>query len=104
MDDRERLIRQALAEIEPDETEWRHFAVLAADPAVCPETVIRKFLGRSPRPYPVPLEAVVYTVRHLLGAKVVFLDLRPVDRGYHKVEQAFGDAGVASGPRGFFRT
>ncbi|MEB3236112.1 MAG: hypothetical protein VKO64_00610 [Candidatus Sericytochromatia bacterium] len=104
MDDRERLIRQALSEIEPDESEWKHFAVLAADATTCPETVIRKFLSRSPRPYPVPVESVVYTVRHLAGAKVVFLDLRPVDRLYRKIEQAFGEAGVPSAPRGFFRT
>ncbi|MEB3298060.1 MAG: hypothetical protein VKO21_01060 [Candidatus Sericytochromatia bacterium] len=103
MDERERLIRHALGEIEPDETQWPHFAVLAVPSGTCPESAVRRFLQRAPRPYPVPLEGVIYTVRHVAGTKVVFLDMRPVDRAGYHVEEAFRSSGVPTGPKGFFR-
>lgn len=104
VNDRERLIRAALRELEPDEERWRHFGVLVIPPEACTDTAVREYLKRSPRPFSAPIEALRYTVRYIQGDKVVFVDLRHLDAMRAAVDAVFPEAAVPSRPKGFFRS
>lgn len=102
MEDREALIREVLRDLEPDEDNWKHFSVLVIPSASCPDSAVREYLKRSPRPFPIPMEALSYTVRYVGGEKVVVVDMRRVDELRRAVEDAFG-RGRRTRPDGFFR-
>ncbi|MBU6427920.1 MAG: hypothetical protein KGR26_02815 [Cyanobacteria bacterium REEB65] len=104
VDDREKMIRDALRELEPDEDQWRHFGIMVIPSQACAELAVREFLKRSPRPFPIPLEALSFTVRYVAGAKVVFVDLRRVDALKTSVDELFGTQGTPTWPNGFFRS
>ena len=103
MDERERLIRHALGRIAPDEAEWRHFSALLVPDGSCPDRVVRTFLARNPRPYAVPLEAISYSVHWVAGRRVVFVDMRSVDRLRDAVDQAFSKDDPGGLAHGHFR-
>ena len=104
VNDRERLIRAALRELEPDEERWRHYGVLVIHPEACTDTAVREYLRRSPRPFPAPIEALSYTVRYIQGDKVVFVDLRHLDALRSAVDAVFPVSHPAGRPKGFFRS
>ncbi|MBM3266585.1 MAG: hypothetical protein FJZ01_02965 [Candidatus Sericytochromatia bacterium] len=90
MEEREALIKAALRDLEPDEDRWKHYGVLVIPNGSCADAAVREYLGRQPRPFPVPLESVSYTVRYIGGDKVVFVDLRRVDGLREAIDEAFG--------------
>lgn len=102
VEDREALIREVLRALEPDEDNWKHFSVLVIPGASCADAAVREYLKRSPRPFPVPIEALSYTVRYVGGEKVVVVDLRRVDGLRQAIEEAFGH-GRRTRPDGFFK-
>ncbi len=104
VNERERLIRAALRDLEPDEGLWSHFGVLIVPPAACADAAVREFLKRSPRPYVVPQESLVYTVRYIGSDKVIFVDLRRLDALRATVDEVFKGASPPARPRGFFRS
>jgi len=90
LEEREALIRAALRDLEPDEDRWKHFGVLVVPAGSCADAAVREYLKRAPRPHPVPMEVLSYTVKYIGGDKVVFVDLRRVDGIREAVDEAFG--------------
>lgn len=102
MEDRESLIREVLRDLEPDEENWKHFSVLVIPNGACPDSAVREYLKRAPRPFTIPLESLSYTVRYVGGEKVVVVDMRRVDEIRRAVEEAFGRT-RRTRPDGFFK-
>jgi len=103
VDERVAVIRAALRDLEPDEKRWKSFSVLVIPENNCADLAVLKYLQGKPRPYPIPLEGLSYTVRHVGNEKLVIIDLRRIDSLSSAVDAAFKPEGEGPRRSGFFR-